>query len=58
MLMWALSLCLLKDRFIKERGLLISFALAHEGERRLIFYFFKSLILPGIMIIGKAPRER
>lgn len=43
---------------MKERGSVISFALAQEGERWLSFYFFKSLILPGIMIIGKAPRER
>lgn len=54
----ALNLCLLKDHFIVERGLLISSALAQEGEGRLILYFFKALILPGIMIIGKVLRER
>lgn len=58
MFMWVLSFCLLKDRFIKERGLLISFVLVYEGERRFIFYFFKFLILLGIMIIGKVSRER
>lgn len=54
----ALNLCLIKDHFIEEIGLLISSALAQEGEGRLIFYFFKALILPGIMIIGKAQREK